>query len=182
MRKTFKTINSKAMRKPLLFILLISLPLSLFSQKSAVDDIFDRYNGREGFTSVYISSKMFGLLSKIDKEDDEFRNLVTRIKSIRILSIDSATNVSAGINFSNMLLPTLKKTGYEELMTVREDDNQVQFMVREVGGRIAELIMITGGHSSSLVSISGDLDLKTIASLSDSMGIDELHGLEKVNK
>jgi hypothetical protein len=182
MKKTFKKIKSKAMRKPVLFILLISLPLSLFSQKSPVDEIFNRYDGREGFTSVYISSKMFGLLAKIDRDDDEFRNLVTRIKSIRILSIDSASNLSAGINFSNMLLPALKKTGYEELMTVREDNSQVQFMVREAGGRIAELVMITGGHSSSIVSITGDLDLKTIASLSGSMGIDELQGLDKVDK
>ncbi len=64
-----------------------------------MDDIFDRYNGKEGFTSVYISSRMFSLLARIDTEDEEFRNLVTRIKSIRILSIDSTKNVS-GINFA----------------------------------------------------------------------------------
>jgi len=182
MKKRSETTKYKTMNKPVLFILLMCLPLSAFSQKSPVDEVFDRYNGKQGFTSVYISSKMFSLLARIDKEDDEFRNLVTRIKSIRILSIDSATNLTSGINFSNELLPKLKKTGYEELMTVREDNSQVQFMIREVAGRIAELVMITGGYSSSVVSISGDLDLKTIASLSDSMGIDELHGLEKVNK
>jgi hypothetical protein len=55
-------------------------------------------------------------------------------------------------------------------------------MIREIGGRIAELVMITGGEGSSIVSITGDLDLKTIASLSDSMGIEELEGLEKVKK
>jgi len=58
----------------------------------------------------------------------------------------------------------------------------VRFMIREVGGRIAELVMVTGGHGSSVVSIRGDLDLKTIASLSHSMGIEELEGLEKVEK
>jgi hypothetical protein len=170
------------MRKILLIILLISTPLSVFCQRSPVDEVFDKYNGKEGFTSVYISSKMFSLLARIDKDDDEFRNLVTRIKSIRILSIDSASNVTARINFSNELLPRLNRLGYEELMTVKEENSEVQFMIRENGGRIAELVMITGGYSSSIVSITGDLDLKTIASLSDSMGIEELHGLEKVEK
>ncbi len=169
------------MKKLVLFIILSALSLSAFCQKSPVDELFERYDGQDGFTSVYISSKMFSLLARLDTEDEEFQNLVTRIKSIRILSIDSAKNVS-GLNFSNDLLPKLNRTGFEELMTVREENGEVQFMIREVGGKIAELVMVTGGHGSSVVSIRGDLDLKTIASLSDSMGIEELEGLEKVEK
>ncbi|MDZ7635293.1 MAG: DUF4252 domain-containing protein [Bacteroidales bacterium] len=169
------------MKTLVFFITLTAISLSMAGQKSAVDDIFDRYNGKEGFTSVYISSRMFSLLARIDSEDDEFRNLVTRIKSIRILSIDSAMNVGA-INLAADLVPKLNRSGFEELMTVREKDGEVWFMIREAGGRIAELVMVTGGQSSSVVSITGDLDLKTIASLSGSMGIDELENLEKVKK
>jgi len=169
------------MKKLLLILSLSAITLTVFCQGSPVDDIFDRYNGKEGFTSVYISSRMFSLLARIDTEDEEFRNLVTRIKSIRILSIDSTSNIS-GINFAGELLPKLNRNGYEELMTVKEAGGEVRFMIREVGGRIAELVMITGGQGSSVVSITGDLDLKTIASLSDSMGIEELEELDKVKK
>lgn len=170
------------MKKQILMVLLLSaISLTVWSQKSPVDELFERYEGKEGFTSVYISSKMFSLLSRIDSDDEEFRNLVTRIKGIRILSIDSANN-SYGINLVNELMPRLRRNGYEELMTVKEENDNVFFMIREAGGRIAELVMVTGGDGSSVVSIQGDLDLKTIASLSDSMGIGELENLEKVNK
>lgn len=169
------------MKKLVLIITLTAITLTLFCQKSPVDEIFERYNGKEGFTSVYISSRMFSLLARIDKEDEEFRNLVTRIKGIRILSIDSTTNVSR-INFATELLPKLTRNGFEELMTVREKDGEVWFMIREAGGRITDLVMVTGGRGSSVVSISGDLDLRTIASLSGSMGIEELEKLEKVKK
>jgi len=170
------------MKKQALFMLMLAaLSASLCAQKSPVDDLFDRYNGKEGFTSVYISSKMFSLLARIDSDDEEFRNLVTRIKGIRILSLDS-TAVVRGINFASELLPGLRRNGYEELMTVKEQSGEVFFMIREVGGRIAELVMITGGGGTSVVSIQGDLDLKTIASLSGSMGIDELEELEKVKR
>jgi hypothetical protein len=170
------------MKKQVLLVLLLSAAsITVWSQKSPVDELFDRYDGKEGFTSVYISSKMFSLLSRIDADDDEFRNLVTRIRGIRILSIDSASN-TRGVNLAGELLPRLRRSGYEELMTVREENDNVFFMIREVGGRIAELVMVTGGEGSSVVSIQGDLDLKTIASLSDSMGIGELQKLEKVNK
>jgi hypothetical protein len=170
------------MKKQALLVLILSaLAMSLHAQTSPVDDLFDRYDGKEGFTSVYISSKMFSLLSRIDSNDEEFRNLVTRIKGIRILSIDSAEN-KGGVNFVSELMPRLRRNGYEELMTVKEENDNVFFMIREAGGKIAELVMITGGHGSSVVSIRGDLDLKTIASLSDSMGIGELEDLEKVKR
>ena len=171
----------KAMKKYIMFTLLSVMTVTLTGQRSPVDDLFEKYNGREGFTSVYISSKMFSLLSRIDSEDQEFQNLVTRIKGIRILTIDSAKNVS-GINFSSELLRKLNTSGYEELMTVKEENEEVRFMIREIGGKIAELVMITGGEGSSVVSISGDLDLKTIADLSGKMGIEELENLEKVKK
>jgi len=170
------------MKKQALLILLLSVAsLTAWTQKSPVDELFDRYDGKDGFTSVYISSKMFSLLSRIDTDDDEFRNLVNRIRGIRILSIDSAGN-TGGFNLATELMPRLRRNGYEELMTVKEENDNIFFMIREAGGRIAELVMVTGGHGSSVVSIQGDLDLKTIASLSDSMGIGELENLEKVNK
>lgn len=169
------------MKKYIMFILLSVMTVTVTGQRSPVDDLFEKYNGREGFTSVYISSKMFSLLSRIDSEDQEFQNLVNRIKGIRILTIDSAKNVS-GINLSSELLKKLNTSGYEELMTVKEENEEVRFMIREIGGKIAELVMITGGEGTSIVSISGDLDLKTIADLSGKMGIEELENLEKVKK
>jgi hypothetical protein len=176
-----KTIKLNDMHKMILIISLSVLSVTLYGQKSPVDEIFDKYNGKDGFTTVFISSKMFSLLAKIDSDDEEFRNLVTRINGIRILSIGSDEERS-DINFASELLPRLKRTGYEELMTVKDETDEVYFMIREAGGRIAELVMITGGQGSSVVSITGNLDLKTIASLSGSMDIEELEGLEKVKK
>lgn len=169
------------MKRTLIFILVTAWSLSLFGQKSPVEELFDKYNGRDGFTTVYFSSKMFSLLSRIDSDDEEFRNLVTRIKSIRILSIDSASNTGR-VNFAGELVPKLHRSGFEELMTVKEQHGEVRFMIREVGDRIAELVMVTGGTGSSVVWITGDLDLKTIASLSGTVGIEELEKLEKVEK
>lgn len=170
------------MKKQLILVLILSaLAIPMQAQTSPVDDLFEKYDGKEGFTSVYISSKMFSLLSKIDSNDEEFRNLVTRINGIRILSIDSADNTTR-LNFATELMPKLRRNGFEELMTVKEEDDNVFFMIREVGDRIAELVMVTGGRGSTVVSIRGNLDLKTIASLSKSVGIDELEGLENVKR
>ena len=99
-------------------MIISALSLSMQAQTSPVDDLFDRYDGKEGFTSVYISSKMFSLLSRIDSDDEEFRNLVTRIKGIRILSIDSAENAGR-VNFVSELMPRLRRNGLFACMTAR---------------------------------------------------------------
>lgn len=170
------------MKKLILILLIVSSGLTVFGQRSPVDDLFDRYDGKEGFTSVYISSRMFSLLSRLDSDDPDFNRLVNSIKGIKILAIDSASN-TAGLNFIFDLKKKLKTAGYEELMTVREVDQQIEFMIREApNGKIAELIMITGGKGTSVVSILGNMDLKTIADLSDNLDIDELQDLEKVRK
>jgi hypothetical protein len=169
------------MKKLILLIVVAVATLQAYGQKSPVDDLFDKYYGKEGFTSVFISSRMFSLLAKVDKEDEEFQNLVSRIKGIKILAIDSAHNAGR-INFLSEMQKKLNSSGYEELMTVKEETQEVRFLIRESNGRIAELIMITGGQGSSVVSITGDLDLKTIANLSDNLGIDELEDLEKVKQ
>jgi len=169
------------MKKLIFLIMVFVTTLPALGQKSPVDDLFDRYYGKEGFTSVFISSRMFSLLARIDKEDQEFQNLVSRIKGIKILAIDSAHNVNR-INFLSEIQKKLNSSGYEELMTVREETQEIRFLIRESNGRIAELLMITGGQGSSVVSITGDIDLKTIASLSDNLGIEELENLEKVKQ
>ena len=89
------------MKKLVLISIIAALSLPSFSQKSPVDDLFEKYYGREGFTSVYISSRMFSLLARIDTEDQEFQNLVSKIRGIRILAVDSATNVSGLTSSAN---------------------------------------------------------------------------------
>ena len=40
-----------------------------FGQNSAVDKVFDKYSGKEGYTTVSISSFMFNLLNSLEVDD-----------------------------------------------------------------------------------------------------------------
>jgi hypothetical protein len=167
------------MKKLLLFLILL-LPALMQSaaQKNPIDDLFDRYSGKDGITTVYISSRMLSLFSGITKDDPEASELIGRLTSIRIISIDDVDR-NKGINFYNELD---KGINFEELMVVREGDNIVKFLIRESGKRIVELLMVSGGTSNSLISIRGDIDLESISKLSTTMGMTELENLEKIDK
>ena len=170
--------------KRLLFILplLLLTPVLRAQNGAAIDDLFQKYSGREGITSVFISSKMFGMFSGQDTKDEELNNLLSRLKSIRILTVEDST-LNDKINFYEELKRKVDFSVYEELMVVNEADNVTKFLIRESGKTIGELLIITGGKKgNTLISIRGDLDLKNISGLSKKMGIQQLEELDKLDR
>ncbi len=151
------------------------------SQNSAVDKLFDKYSGQEGYTSILISKYMFSMFSDVNPENKEFNDLVSKLNSIKILAKDSGSN-SKGISFYNEIMKELPVKEYKELMVVKEKDQEVKFLVKDVNGIIVELLLIVGGKNDNvLICIQGEnINLKNIAKLSKSMKIDGLENLEKI--
>lgn len=171
------------MKRLLFLILIFFLTLMLRAQNgSAIDDLFQKYAGKEGITSVFISSKMFGMFNSQDTKDEDLNNLLSRLKSIRILTVEDST-INEKINFYDELKKKVDFSVYEELMVVNEADNVTKFLIRESGKTIAELLIISGGKKgNTLISIRGDLDLKNISGLSKKMGIQQLEELDKLDQ
>jgi hypothetical protein len=170
------------MKKLILFSTAICLVTILQAQSNAIDEMFDKYSEREGFTTVYISSKLLGLFAGHNTENNEGTDIIKRLKSIRILTVeDSLLNNS--VNFYKELTKKLDLSVYEELMVIKEGSDVTKFLIQQKGDVISELLVITGGPGdNTLISIKGDLDMKMIQDLSKSTGIDELKDLEKLEK
>jgi hypothetical protein len=152
------------------------------AQTNPIDEMFDKYSEREGFTVVTISSKMFSLFSGLNTENKEADDVIARLKSIRILSVEDSL-LNKNINFYSELRKKLDLSVYEELMMFKEGPDMTRVMIKQNGNIISELLVITGGpHGNSLISIKGDLNLKNISELSKSTGIQELKNLDKIEK
>ena len=66
-------------------------------------------------------------------------------------------------------------------MVVKEGPETITFMVRENQGRISELVMTLEGGSESLVLfLEGDISLKDLSKLSQSMNVEGFEHLEKI--
>jgi hypothetical protein len=169
------------MKKSLLIFTAILFCMSLRAQTNPIDELFDKYADKEGFTSVYISGKMLGMFAQLQGDEGSKENDFPKIKSIRILTVDSL-NVNK-VNFYNELSKKLDFSVYEELMVVKEQKEVTKFLVRHSGNIISEFLLITGGdHSNSLISIRGEIDLKQLSQLSKTTGIEELEELDKAEK
>jgi hypothetical protein len=170
------------MKKLILSITAICLTLIIQAQINPIDEMFDKYSEKQGFTVVSISGKMFSMFANQDKENNEAGNVINRLKSIRILSVEDSL-LNKNLNFYTELSKKIDFSVYEELMVVKEGPDITKFLIRQNGKIISELLVITGGPGgNSLISIKGDLNLKNISDLSKDIGIQELKSLDKIDK
>jgi hypothetical protein len=152
------------------------------AQSNPVDEMFNRYSEKQGFTVVSISSKMFSLFANKDPENKDADNIISRLKSIKILSVEDSL-LNKNLNFYTELSKKLDLSVYEELMAVKEGSDVTKFLIKQTGNTISELLVIKGGPGgNSLISIKGELNLKNISDLSKSLDMKELKSLDKIDK
>ncbi|RLD69635.1 MAG: hypothetical protein DRJ29_10810 [Bacteroidetes bacterium] len=160
--------------------MLIMFTLLTMGQTSAVDKVFDKYSGKEGYTTVYISSFMFNMLNSLETDDpefDEFKKATAGIKSIKILTQEGGNSVAFGAE----LLEMLPRSEYQEMMVVKDQDEDVLFLAREEGGKITEfLLIVSGGGEDVLIAIQGDIDLESISSIASGLDIPGFENLEDI--
>lgn len=169
------------MKKIILNLVLLFSPFFLVAQNSPVDELFEKYSGKEGFTSVYITSYMFSMFADMETEDPEFDELVKNLTGIKILATDET--YAGNANFYTEIINKLPLSKYKELMVIKEKDQDVKFLIHEKDGKIIELLLLAGGKNENvLISIQGNIDLKNISKLSKSMKIEGLEHLEEIEE
>lgn len=171
------------MKKLVLLLAMGIIGISTLVAQSAADKIFDKYNGKDGFTVVTMNSTMFEMIAKMDTTESgkEMTELANSIGRIRILAADTVMN---GVNLYSEVMNVLPKNDYKELMSVKENDLDITFMINEKDGKIAELLMVIGGSKddNAIISITGDIDLAKMGSMARTMNIEGMEQLEKLGE
>ncbi|MCA6073694.1 DUF4252 domain-containing protein [Fulvivirga sedimenti] len=169
------------MKKIVTLSIVMMMALQLSAQ-DAITKFFSKYEDDDSFTHVQITKRMFSLFTDLDMEDPDDKELmeaISKLDGLKILAKDDITNGKALYKEAFSLLPAKE---YDELMSVRDEDTDMKFMIKEKNGIINELLMVMGGNEEFFImSLVGDIDLKQIARLSKGMDIDGLEGLEKLN-
>ncbi len=170
------------MKKIFLSFTALCLALIVQAQSNPVDEMFNKYSEKQGFTVVSISSKMLGLFANKDAENKDADDIISRLKSIKILSVEDSL-LNKNLNFYTELSKKLDLSVYEELMVVKSGPDMTKFLIKQSGNVITELLVVIGGPGgNSLISIKGDLNLKNISNLSKSLDMKELKSLDNIEK
>jgi hypothetical protein len=171
------------MKKLILLPLFLMAALSTFAQTDAISRFFNKYQEDERFTVVYISPKLFQMISKIEVDDPDWkvaREVIADLGGLRVLTADSVEDGTAMYKEALSKVPVKE---YEELLTVRDGDENVRFWIKETNNRVDELVLLVGAPTEfTLLSFTGRIDLNKIASLSKSLDVDGMKHLEKVGE
>jgi hypothetical protein len=159
-----KQLKTEVMKKLFLFaVLMITFTLS-YGQKS-IDALFDKYAGKDGFTTVTINGSLLKLVKCFESGDDHSDKVPAGLTEIRILSQEDKS-LNAG-NFYDMIIKDIDLTSYEEFMRVKEANQDLRMLVKTEGKRFREFLMIAGGEDNAVIQIKGDLTFDDARKLSD---------------
>ena len=156
------------MKRMVIALFIAFCTASLYGQGNSLDDFFDSYADREGYTSIQINGNIFGFLSNLD-DDDDLRGLDRKVTSIRIVSTKE-DRFSRSADFMSELRPVIRRGRYEELVTVNDHDSDLRVMVRGNGDTIKEILVITSGEHQAVIQVTGTFTREDMDNLSENHG------------
>jgi len=164
------------MKRILLSVIIAVCATALYGQKDALDDFFNSYSDKDGYTYVTINGNLFGLLKNCE-DDPDLADLDQKITSIRIVSKegDSAFN---GPDFYADLKGIIRRGGYEELMKVKNPDENLLFLVKTDRDVIKELLMVASGDSETVIQVRGNFTKDDVEHFTEEEGLARLEMLE----
>jgi hypothetical protein len=165
-------LKSRKMKKIALLIPVLLIPLMLTAQTKSIDKLFEKYYGKEGFTTVLVTEDMFEVVANMEEEKGELEGTLGKIKRVRVIAQEDETEVEA-VNFMEELRG-VEFDDYKELVVVREADQEVMVLAKEEDGRLRELLVLVGGEDNVLISVEGNFTMKDLEALGKLEGLDEL--------
>ncbi len=168
-------------------ILMAFMPFLLQAQ-TPIDKLYEKYAGKEGFTSINISPEMFSLLGNIDTDDStgdvqDAKMVMEQLKGLKMLAYEPKPGGSLSDKeaFMKEVRKAVPLDEYSELMAIREDGSDIRFLIRKTdGNRITEMLMIIDSEDDAMVmSMTGNIDMNTISKIGKTMNV---KGMENLNK
>lgn len=148
------------MKRIVIIAVTVLTALSAYAQGGK--DIYNRYSGKEGVSSVYISPAMFGLMKElpdIPVEDGEV-NLSSVIKSFEGMYILDVENSDLAASLAREIDSMVRQGRFELLMEAVEESEKMHMYIVKKGETVTDFLMLaTEPGSTSVISITGNIPM-----------------------
>ena len=187
------------MKKITIILALILIPVLAISQ-----NVFDKYEDVEGVTSVIVNKKMFSMLASmgINLDDPEVQETLDMIKKIDGMKVFTTGDEKVSSDMLATVNSYLKTSNLQELMRIKDGEQTVKFYVKEGKdeNHVKELLMFMSGLKeltknqdiningkkreveTVLLSLTGEIDLRKIGEITNSMNVPGGDQLKNVKK
>jgi hypothetical protein len=166
----------------ILTIVLMGGPIGL-CQSQAVMDFHNKYKDNGKYLSVRIEGGLLKMLSNVDTNDEDTKEFLDAVSKIEAIDVHSINRDESDFKDSdiNTFKKEIRKENYDELMIVRDGDSNIDFLIKERKGKISDLLFVVDEPDEFvIVNISGEIDLKTIAKVTENLDIKGAKHLDKL--
>ncbi len=137
------------------------VPSVLFGQ-SPMSKLFDKYNEKDGYTSVVITTDAIEINPGNDKEAIEFKELLDNVESVKIIK-------TKNVEFYDKVMKIVKKNDYEQVIDIRESGEEIGFyMLKDETGNINEYLLAVKEEDEVIViSVLGDVNFDKVMGMTN---------------
>ena len=150
-------INSKIMKRIILILFAATFIFSSCDTNSGVSEAFSKYAHQEGVTSITVPGWLIALGAKIGDLSDEEQELLESIDKVKILSLEDS-DLNEEVDLHKEFQFKINQNGdYEELLTVRDREENVTIFGKMEENIITEMIVLVGGEDNAMIYVKGEI-------------------------
>lgn len=137
--------------------MLLSLALGMQAQDN---NLFSKFSNNKDITTVFISKSILKLAPNMDLGGASVGNLIGKLDKLEIYTSD---NPSASAIMKKEGEAFTKSKTYENLMTVRDGEQNIDFLINADGENIKELVMfISESSECTIMRVIGNFTMEDI--------------------
>lgn len=168
------------MKKITAIIFALFIGVSLNAQ-SAVEKYFEKYEDNNDFSTVYVSPKMFSMITKATSDADlKDLEVLKDLKGLTRLSTEKTP-----MKYYKEATKSIPLSEYDELVKVKENGSKVNIFTKSSGNQdvVKEVLVLSGSDKKfSILSFVGNIKLSDLNKLAKNLNIEGAEHLNKVKK
>jgi hypothetical protein len=139
----------------------------------------DIFKGKEAKVEVYLKEPMLNLVSKFMKnEDADMHDILSKLKLVRVQVFDVDEEMAKEFtDITATITAMLDKKGWERIVRVREEDDNVDIYLRpseNYESILGIVVLVAENEEAVFVNIVGEINPEDISRLGREFDIDEL--------
>jgi len=139
--------------KSLMTILLAMFTTFSVNGQKSVDEIFKIYSEKSDYTTIIINRGMANVISLFEKD-----GIMDSVTEIRIITQENEDMPNK--TFFNDIKNALDLGSYEELVRIKESDQEVSVLIKQEKDYIRELLVLVGGEDNAFIQIKGKMGIE----------------------
>ena len=140
------------MKNIIFSLVVLCLPLSIFSQAKSIEEFYSKFKNNEDVTSINLSGELIKFV--FTSADEETGKIANKISQLRVLIVEEGSIVND--KAYKQFLKNVKKDDFEELMRFKDGGDAVDFHLRVDGDIITDvLVTVYGKDGFVLLSLEG---------------------------